>query len=177
MKSSQVLYLGISGVLHPSWSFYEEVNGHPPDQDGHKKYESVGPLYRALEAFPEARIVLTSTQPWAKGLPTVLEQLGQLAERVDGFTFLDLTTKAPCDRLGRPMTEMDYWRCTKSQVVQRHVEWIKPESWIAIDDEDILWPHDVRAARLVLTDPCQGLSDPRAFDRLLTVLEGNFGGG
>lgn len=169
-----VIYLGISGVLHPSWSFYRYVHGREPDQDGHRKYQSVETLDHALNGWPSARIVLTSTQPWSKGLPSVLDELGPLARRVDGFTFADLTTKIPADKLGRSISEMDYWRLHKSQIVRRHVEWLKPERWIALDDEDILWAED-EIPHFVLTRGTLGLADPAAVDHLYSALEQNFG--
>ena len=69
----------------------------------------------------------------------------------------------------------DYWRLNKAQIVEAHVAWRRPARWAAVDDEDILWPEDVRHEKLVLTDGCQGLNDPTAQDRLQTVLLMNFG--
>lgn len=71
----------------------------------------------------------------------------------------------------------DYWRMNKAEIVATYVAWRRPEKWIVIDDEDILWPHDVRRDRLVLTDGCEGLCSPQAQDRLQTVLFANFGRG
>jgi len=180
-----LVYLGISGVLHPSESMYRLLHSRSPWDDGHERYEAVAVLEQALERWPRARIVLTSTQPWACGIEDVLARLGlSLVQRVVGYTFEDLTTKAM-----RAVTTIsgkvrhigysrdDYWRMNKSHVVTAHVGWRRPERWIAVDDEDILWPHDVRRDRLVLTDGCKGLLDASAQDRLLTVLVGNFGPG
>lgn len=176
MNGPAVVYLGISGVLHPSWSFYRYVHGREADEDGHRKYQSVGALDRALRGWPGVRIILTSTQPWDKALPAVLEELGPLARRVDGFTFEDLTTRAPSKgRHGRPMYDVDYWRLSKGQIVHTHVEWLRPTAWIALDDEDLGWSDEDRSNRLVLTNGTKGLQDAAALDRLMTVLEGNFG--
>jgi len=169
-----LIYLGISGVLHPSWSFYEYVHGCEPSQDGHRKYQSVEKLAAVLEGWPTARIVLTSTQPWSKGLTPVLDQMGPLARRVSGFTYEDLTTRVPSDKLGRCISDMDYWRLHKSQIVRRHVAWANPTGWIAIDDEDIFWAED-ELSHLVLTQGTLGLADPAAVDQLVTALEQNFG--
>jgi len=176
-------YVGISGVLHPSESVYELLRSRSPWTDGHSKYEGVPVLEAALQRWPDVRIVLTSTQPWAHGLESVLEQLGPaLAERVDGYTYDDLTNKAKRRVVTRSGTTRsiafsseDYWRMNKSQIVAAHVEWRRPSQWIAIDDEDILWPHDMRRDKLVLTDGCEGLLEPRAQDRLMTLLVSNFG--
>lgn len=170
-----VIYLGISGVLHPSWSFYSFVHGRKPEEDGHEKYQSVGVLNEVLQGWPEARIILTSTQPWSKGLPAVLEAMGPLATRVDGFTYEDLTTRVPHGRLGRPIHDVDYWRLDKSKIVRRHVDWLKPDAWVVLDDEDILWSDDERSDHLVLTRGTLGLKDQVAMDRLFTLLEVNFG--
>lgn len=172
---SQVVYLGISGVLHPSAMLYELLNERTLEDDGHRKYEAVGALDAALSGWPNACIIITSTQPWAKGLPAVLSELGPLAPRVLGHTFDDLTTKVPFGRRQRPISPEDYWRLSKSSVVLRHVEWLKPTHWIAVDDDGDRWPDDVALQNLVLTEGDKGLLAPESFDRLLTVLNGNFG--
>lgn len=177
-----VIYLGISGTLHPSESLYQLLHGCTPWTDGHAKYEAAPVLERSLKPWPAARIVLTSTQPWSIGLAAVLDKLGPtLATRVDGFTYEDLTSKAVREFTTRSGTtrrltrsDSDYWRMNKSDIVAAHVNWLRPARWIAVDDESILWPKDVRQDRLVLTDGCKGLLDPVARDRLLTVLEMNF---
>ncbi len=176
-------YLGISGVLHPSESLYGLLRGRSPWADGHAKYEGVPYLEKALGEWPDVRIVLTSTQPRAHGLSSVLERLGpSLAARVSGSTYEDLTTKAErvaVTRSGSSRTVAysndDYWRMSKAQIVDAHVRWLRPSSWIAIDDEDILWPQAVRHDQLVLTDGCIGLLNEEAQDRLDFVLRTNFG--
>lgn len=180
----QVVYLGISGVLHPSQTTYELVVRRSPWEDGHALYEGVPVLEAALRPWPSARVVLTSTLPWAHGLASVLPHLGPLASRVDGFTFEDLTkharrtvrTRSGTTRAVTYSSE-DYWRMNKSDIVAAHVAWLRPEAWVAIDDDSILWPPDVLRDRLVLTDGCVGLLDAATQDRLLTVLEANFGPG
>lgn len=181
---AQVVYLGISGVLHPSRTTYELVNHRSPWEDGHELYEGVPVLDRALQRWPAARIVLTSTLLWSRGLDAVLPQLGALAERVDAFTYDDLTKRAVrtvTTRSGTTRTvtysNEDYWRLNKSGIVAAHVEWLKPAAWVAIDDETILWPDAVVRDQLVATDGCVGLMSPEAQDRLLTVLHANFGHG
>jgi hypothetical protein len=174
--SLKVVYLGISGVLHPSRSLYELVEGRSPEDDGHCPYEAVSVLEAVLQDWPEARIVLTSTQPWSEGLPAVLKKLGPLlAPRVIGYTFEDLTAKLLRGKRQRPLSTDDYWRLNKSEIVRLHVEWLKPTAWVAIDDESILWLESERQHHLVEVDGCRGLLDPVAQDRLLTTLVGNFG--
>jgi hypothetical protein len=178
-----VVYLGVSGVLHPSATTYTDAFRRSPWDDGHSEYEGVHVLESALRRWPSAHVVLTSTQPWKHGLDAVLSRLGPaVGRRVVGFTFEDLTTKAERVFTTRSGTTRryirsgeDYWRMNKSDIVAAHVEWLRPERWIAIDDESILWSEDVYRDRLVLTDGCEGLLSPTAQDRLYTVLEMNFG--
>lgn len=183
--SPPTVYLGISGVLHPSASTYELLNGQSPWSAGHKEYESVSVLERALSRWPQVRLVLTSTQPWKHGLEPVLGLLGlELASRVVGFTFEDLTRRVKREVRRRdgtvshvPYSSEDYWRMSKAQIVLTHAAWSLPRQWVAIDDEDILWPPEVRRDRLVLTDGCVGLRGKEAQDDLTSVLAMNFGNG
>lgn len=181
---AQVVYLGISGVLHPSKTTYELVNRRSPWYDGHSLYEGVSLLETALQPWPAARIVLTSTLPWAHGLASVLEKLGALAARVDSFTYEDLTLRAVRTVKTRSGTTRnltysneDYWRMNKADIVAAHVAWLQPVAWVAIDDDDVLWPPAVSRDQLVATDPCLGLRDAATWDRLLTVLHVNFSEG
>jgi hypothetical protein len=174
-ETLQVVYLGVSGVLHPSASLYRLIEGRSPWDNGHQPYEAVPVLDRALGGWPNARIVLSSTQPWAKGLPAVLEALGpSLASRVLGYTYEDLTTKLRCGRRQRPLSDADYWRLAKSGVVRLHAQWLRPAAWIAVDDETIQWTVEEERDRLVAVNGCRGLLDPAAQDRLMTVLTMQF---
>ena len=74
--AADILFLGISGVLHPSTSLYLLARGVQPWGDNHRRYEGVPTLERALAPYPWVRIVLTSTQPWAHSLATVIAELG-----------------------------------------------------------------------------------------------------
>lgn len=64
----RVLYLGLSGVTHPSATTYHLVRGADPWSDGHTEYEAVPWLAHAMETWPDVQIVLTSTQPRKHGL-------------------------------------------------------------------------------------------------------------
>lgn len=163
-----VLYLGISGVLHPSVSTYLLARGHSPWTDAHQPYEDVPVLERALAAYPIVRIVLTSTQPWKHGLAAVIAELGpMLGKRVDGFAFDMLTSRGT-------LSVDEYWRLDKAGIVALSVAGLRPRAWVAVDDEGMRWPLHVRENRLVLTNSCEGLLDPATEDRLHTVLAANF---
>jgi hypothetical protein len=173
-----VAYVGLSGVLHPSATLYKLVHGRSPwlEREGHHKYEAAPILERALTPWPDVRIVLTSTQPWSKGLDHVLDQLGSsLASRVIGFTFDDLTRQAALPPRQQPLASDDYWRLMKCDIVRMHRQWLRPDAWIAIDDETSLWTTEERRSHLAATNGCLGLMEPAAQDRLTTVLLGNFG--
>ena len=181
--NASTIYLGISGVLHPSESTYTLLYGRSPWADGHSKYESASVLVQLLDSWPDVEIILTSTQPWAHGIESVLEHLGpSLAARVVGYTYEDLTTRVKREVTTRSglireigLSDEDYWRLNKSAIVATHVEWRRPVQWIAIDDEDILWPHDVRRDKLVLTDGCAGLRNADTQNKLRTIMFKNFG--
>jgi hypothetical protein len=179
----RVLYLGLSGVTHPSATTYRLVRGADPWSNGHTEYEAVPWLAHALEPWPDVQIVLTSTQPWKNGLPAVLLRMPALAGRVIGHTFEDLTTqpvRQVRSRTGasrrRPFSSEDYWRMNKSDVVAAHVDWLEPKAWVAVDDEDILWRSDY-AAHVCIVDGCEGLSHHEEQDRVLACLRLNFGPG
>lgn len=171
-----VLYLGVSGVLHPSRNLYEMLKGKAPEADGHREYEGVCALEALLRGWPHIRIVLTSTQTWLKGLAVVMEKLGpELSSRVLGDTYGDLTTKAQLGPRQAPLGHADYWRHTKAEIVRAHAEWLRPAAWIAIDDDSLLWSQEEQRQKLVLVNGCEGLLALSAQDRLLTALEDNFG--
>ena len=172
----QVVYLGISGVLHPSRTLYRALLDRSPEEDGHREYEATSVLAQALRGWPNARIVLTSTLPWRDGITAVLLNLGpDVAIRVLGFTFADLTAKASLGPRGQPLGRADYWRHTKAEIVRLHVGWMRPDAWIAVDDETLLWTEVECRQHFVHVDGCKGLLDPIAQDRLITKLRGNFG--
>jgi hypothetical protein len=171
-----ILYLGISGVLHPSRTTYQLVNRRSPKSDGHRLYEATPVVERVLLGWPSVQIVLTSTLPWAHGLPRVLKRLGPvIAARVLGFTYEDLTTKVKHGLRQIPMSNENYWRSSHEQIVKMHVEWLKPTGWVAVDDNASIWTEHERRIHIVDVDGSKGLLDPVAQDRLLTYMTGQFG--
>lgn len=177
----QVLYLGISGTLHPSVTTYELVVGRSPWSDGHSQYEAVPWLEHTMSRWLDVRIILTSTLPARLGMAAVLPLLGSLASQVHGCTFEDLTTK-PLRRIATragttkwsTYSREDYWRMSKSAIVSTHVAWLQPAAWLAVDDESILWSPE-QASHVCVVDGCRGLAHPAEQDRLLTYLSTNFG--
>lgn len=171
-----VLYLGIGGVLQPSESTYMWVHGRDPFEDGHCRYESAPLLAQLLEGWPDVRIVLTSTRPWAHGLPFVLEALGPgLARRVLGYTFDDLTTKVRVGKSQRQLRDLDYWRLSKASIVEKHLAWLRPCAWVAVDDEPFGWTDQELTCNVVVTPPVEGLASEEARTKLRGLLMYQFG--
>lgn len=179
---AHLLYLGISGVLHPSKSTYELVERACPWDKGHRPYEAAEWLARVLLPWPSVRIVLTSTRPWKQGLHAVKQELGtELASKVLGFTYEDLTqhpTRPMRGKTGITLvrhSDPAYWRMSKADIVQAHVRWAEPCGWVAIDDEDFSWPIEAQE-HCVFVDGSKGLlHDARAQMDMLRVLAANFG--
>lgn len=179
---AQLLYLGISGVLHPSKSTHELLEGISPWENGHKPYEAVSWLAQVLMLWPLVRIVLTSTQPWKHGLDHVHRELRpMLASRVLGFTYEDLTSQHSKPTRGKGQSRLvrhsdaEYWRMNKSDIVSAHVAWARPMAWVAVDDEDILWRGGMRN-QLALVDGNRGLLyDPDGQTNVLRKFAANFG--
>lgn len=166
-----VLYLGVGGVLQPSRSTYSSVYGRDPFEDGHSPYEWAPLLDEMLRGWPALRIVLTSVRPWRHGLSAVLEASGPgLANRVIGYTFEDLTTKARLGKSQRHISEMDYWRMSKAAIVEKHLAWLEPQRWLAVDDEPFGWTHRELACNVVLTPPLEGLANEEARTKLRGLL-------
>lgn len=166
-----VLYLGVGGVLQPSRSTYSLVYGRDPFEDGHSPYECAPLLDELLRGWPAVRIVLTSVRPWRYGLPAALEALGPgLAHRVIGYAFEDLTTKARFGKSQRHISEMDYWRMSTAAIVEKHLAWLEPRRWLAVDDEAFGWTHRELACNVVLTPPLEGLANEEARTKLRGLL-------
>lgn len=178
----RVVYLGISGVLHPSETEYRLLYDKLPWSDGHRRFEGVPALENMLKPWQDAQIVLTSANVAKDGMASVMSHLGSdLARRVLSNTYEDLTQrvfKPGFTRSGEPTrrhrTPEDYWRMNKSAIVKAHVEWLQPHAWIAIDDEDILWSAD-QLEHLLLVDGTKGLLDDEAQANWLSLAEQCFG--
>lgn len=170
------LYLGLSGVLHPSRTTFRLVHGREPEEFGHAEFEGTGCLEDLLEPWPYAHILLTSTLPAIHGVDAVLQKLGpSIARQVVGTLFEDLTTKMLRGRRARPMSVEDYWRCNTSELVRTHVHWSKPDAWIAINDDSVLWTVEEREHHFVDVDGGLGLMhDLAAQSRMWLLLDENF---
>jgi hypothetical protein len=171
-----LLYLGISGVLHPSRTTYRLLHSREPEEDGHQEFEGAATLERILAPCADLYIVLTSTHPRKHGLAGTLDLLGpSLSSRVQGWTFEDLTTKVRVGPRARHVSKEDYWRKNTSEIVRTHVEWARPLAWLALSDDSILWNTQERASHFIEVDGDKGLKhDLAAQQRLAELLARSF---
>lgn len=165
-RPDQVVYLDLSAVFGPSAA---------PEGLFTVKADVAEVLSGALSGWPDARIVLISTPGGAKGLLEAMRDLGALASRRLDSAFEDLAVKVPFGRINALMKPEEYAGLDKTAVVSRHVDWLRPRCWIAVDVDRAGWPEATARQHLVLADAATGLLTPATLDRLLTVLEGNFG--
>ncbi|WP_106857299.1 HAD domain-containing protein [Caballeronia novacaledonica] len=157
-----VLYLDFDGVLQPSEVYW--IRGIGPclmNCPGHKLFENRTLLEHELDPYPGVRIVLSTS--WVvryRGrVPRLAANLGpSLAKRVIGATFHS------------QMDPFEFQQAARGQQVWADVVRRKPNSWLALDDDDTGWPSWCRS-RLVLTDPMLGIASPTALAELRLRLQ------
>lgn len=172
----QLLYLGIPGVLHPSVAAYRQAHGVAPWEHGHEPYEGVPVLERALAGW-DVHLVLTSREPCLQGMVPVLDALGDcIARRVIGSAYDHLTRYRRPGRSAQLLTAAEYGELGKAEVVRRHLAWMRPAAWVAVDAGDCGWGGAPECAgHVVRVDGYDGLMHPAAEDKLLTLMHANFG--
>lgn len=151
-RARHVLYLDYDGVLHPNKAYRQIKNGVKLRQpvlraEGHTFFESAQYLVDALSGFPSVAIVLSTS--WVSQLKNFRQVKSflpaALQERVIGSTFHSRIT----DRYG-------YENSPRGYQILEDVRHRLPESWIALDDDDELWPVEYRD-NLVLLKNTNGL--------------------
>jgi hypothetical protein len=166
IRGGQVLYCDFDAVFHPQ-SVYVKPRVGPFlwNAPGHRLFEHVRLLESTLAPYPNVQIVLSTS--WVRryrgSIARVTRQFTpELRARVIGATFhsaMDSATFAAVPR------GMQIW----SDVLRR-----RPNSWLAIDDDDEGWPGWCRD-RLVRTDEMLGISEPSVLAELQSKLESTFG--
>lgn len=110
-------------------------------------------LVDALAPYPRVRIVLSTS--WVRHLhfSRACRYLPEaLRHRVIGATWHS--------SMARNEGSFEWDRVTRYAQIARYVQRSGLEHWIAIDDDDEGWAESARA-RLVHSNPWQGLSDPK----------------
>jgi hypothetical protein len=142
-----VLYLDFDGTVHNERCFWEPGRG--PYLDAPARYtlfQHARLLETLLTPYPTVRIVLSTSWVMHCGLAGAAERLTSgLRNRVIGATFDSRMSREAFLLLPRGVQVLD-------DVLRR-----QPGSWLALDDDPVGWPDDVRA-HLVLTDPYEGIS-------------------
>lgn len=162
-----VLYLDFDGVLHP-----EDVYRHPrrgifigPKGAGHTLFQHAGLLQELLQPYPDVGIVLSTSWVRVLSFSQARRRLpSALSERVVGATYhssMDVVVFAAMERGHQVLADVGRRR---------------PGRWVALDDDGEGWPESVRA-RLVLTDPLDGLAAPAVLQRAVEVFGREFGEG
>lgn len=165
-RATTILYLDFDGILHPDKAYrmlkgrvilrYPELRA-----PGHTFFEGEPLLVKMLDQFPSVAIVLSTS--WVRKIKNYREIVQLLSPalqaRVIGSTFHSRLT----DRFS-------YDSMSRGQQIQEDVLHRRPSAWIALDDDDELWPAQSRD-RLVTVDSELGLLfDPEAQLRLERAL-------
>ena len=150
-EGERIVYLDYDGVLHHENLLWNRKRGPylvaPP---GHTVFQHSHILSKALEAYPEIKIVLSTTWVRKHGFHRTVKRLPiDIRERVIGSTWHS-SNKPIEDEWKKSPRGMQVW----GDVVRR-----KPSAWIAIDDDYLHWPKWA-IENLVETDPVLGISKP-----------------
>jgi hypothetical protein len=150
-----LLYLDFDGVMHP-----EDVWWHPNlgpylrSPEGHTLFENSQVLRELLGAFPDVRIVLSTSWVPRYGLAYATKQLlPELRQRVIGATFHPRMDRMAFDAIPR-------WLQVYQDAQKR-----RPSDWVAVDDSIDDWPRE-QQHRLVSVHSVAGIAEPVVADDL-----------
>ena len=135
-----VIFLDFDGVLH------RRPRPHEVARHYARLFEYLEPVAAVLEAFPAARIVVSSSWRLSYSADELRAFLGPLGPRMEGVT--------------GPERETRY---------QEILEAAGDATWLAIDDDDRGWPEDERRS-LVLCNQWLALGEPGRLEELVTKL-------
>jgi hypothetical protein len=162
---SRLLYLDYDGVLHPELVWRTRKNGiHlAPGLERHSLFENADLLVQALQPYPDARIILSTSWVRVLGFNQAAQRLSKpLRQRVIGATF---HTAMPRDW---------FLSLPRYQQILRDVERRSPTAWLAIDDDLSDLPRPPRR-NFVVSDPLLGISAPAVIENLVEALQDVFG--
>ncbi|MGO4505257.1 HAD domain-containing protein [Dyella sp. 2YAF14] len=150
-----ILYLDFDGVLH-HYDVYLDRKNRPVLRGMGVLFEYVDRLEAALNPYPHAQIVLSTSWVRVKGFDLSRERLPLgLRERVIGATWHSA--------FARDLEFVSWWthEASRYDQIARDVACRKPVDWLALDDDVNDWPCEKRS-HLVACDPLLGLSEPSA---------------
>lgn len=158
-----VLYLDLDGVLHHEqvlWSAKRGIYMCPRLAPGRSLFEWAHYLIEALDPFPQAQLVLSSSWCRRPGFGDTMKRLpASLRSRFVGGTFHKRVHGA------------DSWSVTqflalsRGEQVLQDVKRREPGQWLALDDNDEGWPPEA-LDNLIKCDGDTGLSSQRVRDEL-----------
>lgn len=154
-----LLYLDFDGVLHHEDVWWHPRHGAFLKTPGHQLFEHTHLLEKALEPYPDVRIVLSTSWVRVRRFSRAVKRLPPgLRERVVGATFHTRMNREFFEGLSRG-----------TQIV-KDVERRKPRHWLALDDDVDGWPSGHRQ-HLIQTDEVLGISAPGVLQELQVRLE------
>lgn len=140
-----VLYLDFDGVLHHENVLWHPRRGVYAGSPGFVLFEHAALLDGLLAPYPEIRIVLSTSWVRTYGCYGTAKRLpAGLRNRVIGATFHS------------KMYEPAFVAKPRGQQILEDVARRSPKNWLAIDDTDEGWPHEVRD-HVLITDEQLGL--------------------
>ena len=157
-----ILYLDYDGVLHAD-DVYRTKKGIAL-KNGGALFEHAHMLTRAIESYPEVKIVLSTSWVRELGFSRAKKYLpSELQARVSGSTYHSSYESE--DFASTPWNTL-----SRYEQIARHVSRHNVTNWLAVDNDNEGWPES-QTHRLVHTDDLLGLSEPAAQQRLLTVIQ------
>lgn len=158
-----VVYTDLDGVVHPDAAMYHARRGIymcPMEAPGHALFEWLHVLEEALQPYPQARLVLSSSWCIRPGYGATLKRLPQsLRERYIGGTFHWRYHGADSYALSK------FQEMPRGMQIWQDVERRQPLQWLAIDDNAEGWP-EWALDNLIRCDGSTGLSSQRVQDEL-----------
>jgi hypothetical protein len=159
-RGKPLLYLDSDGVLMHERVLHDNERG--PYLDAPERYslfQHAHLLAQLLEPHSKVRLVLSTAWAQKYGLRQAVRHLPQsLQARVVGAT----------SEFAQPG---DFFaHLSKGEQVALDVERRRPAAWLALDDDMVGWPKWAEA-RVVFTDPYEGISPPEIQQALKTRLE------
>lgn len=158
-----VVYLDFDGVLHHEavmWHSRRGIYMCPKQAPGHALFEWLHFLEEALQPYPSAKLVLSSSWCIKPGYSAALKRLPlTLRERFIGGTFHRRFHGADSYKLSK------FQEMPRGMQIWRDVERRQPLQWLAIDDNAEGWPERAQD-NLIRCDGSAGLSSQRVQDEL-----------
>lgn len=154
-RYERLLYLDYDGVLHSDNVYWKRGQGIFIEAGHGQLFEHAGILERALEAWPDTGIVLSTSWVPVVGYAESVARLPEaLRKRIVGATWHSLFAKD---------ADMRAWwdRACRYETILADVARRGPRAWLAIDDTAGGWAEGARL-HLVHTDSRRGLGGSEA---------------